>query len=253
MAFTVEFWKTDCYEKGGMDMLAWWYGLTLVQQIFACIAIAATAILLVQSLLLLLGVGFGTDADHPDLDFDDSSSDMDGGHLELQELHEMHMGEDAPVHDADAHSGLTLFTVRGVVAFFAVGGWTGLLLTKYMGNVFAILIAFAAGNAALVGIALLFRSAYRLQDKGNLELSNALGKTAKVYLTIPPAGQGQGKITLLLQERLVELDAAAKGPRQIPTGALVRVCDVLDSDSVLVEPVQEPEHYEGGISKWIQS
>lgn len=109
--------------------------MTLVQQIFACVAIAATVVLILQSILLLFGVGFGADTDHADLDFDDSGPDLDGGHFDV---HEMHMEEDAPIHDADAHSGLTLFTVRGIVAFFAVGGWTGLLLTKYVGNIFAI-------------------------------------------------------------------------------------------------------------------
>ncbi len=165
-----------------------------------------------------------------------------------------HLEGETGSHDADAHDGLRLFTVRGIVAFFAVGGWTGLLLSRYVGNLFAVLLAFAAGNAALVGIALLMRGVYHLQDRGNLEPANAVGKLAKVYLAIPPAGLGQGKVTVMLQERLVELDAASRIKKAIPTGAFVRICDLVDEDTVLVEPAEQtPEEFEGGISKWIQS
>ena len=40
-------------------MLAWWNSLTILEQVFACIAIAATVVLIIQSILLLFGIGFG--------------------------------------------------------------------------------------------------------------------------------------------------------------------------------------------------
>ncbi len=227
-------------------MLEWWYSLTIVQQIFVCVAIAATVVLVIQTILLLFGLGFGTDADSSDLD--------SAGEMGQPDAPDFHLEGEAASHDMDAHDGLRLFTVRGIVAFFAVGGWTGLLLSRYVGNLFAVLLAFAAGNAALVGIALLMRGVYQLQDKGNLEPVNAVGKLAKVYLAIPPAGMGQGKVMVMLQERLVELDAANVAKQAIPTGAFVRICDLVDEDTVLVEPAEQmPEESEGGISKWIQS
>lgn len=77
-------------------MLQWWNGLSLSSQIFAAIAIPATAVMLVQALLVLLGIGLDGDVDGdgmPDADFD--------------------------------HDGLGLISVRGIVAFFSVGGWAG--------------------------------------------------------------------------------------------------------------------------------
>ncbi len=232
-------------------MLEWWYSLTFVQQVFACIAIAATVVLVIQTILLLFGMGFDADTDGVEMDSSDGVDfDIDGD----PDLPEAHLEGETAFHDMDAHEGLRLFTVRGIVAFFAVGGWTGLLLSKYMNNLLAVLLAFVAGNIALVGIALLMKVFYQLQDKGNLEPANAVGKVAKVYLTIPPAGSGQGKITVMLQERLVELDAAGTTKKPIPTGAIVRICDLIDEDTVLVEPVEQtPDEFEGGISKWIQS
>ena len=80
-----------------------------------------------------------------------------------------------------------------------------------------------------------------------------MGKTGKVYLPIPPREGGQGKVTVMLQERLVELDAVTKAAQQIKTGALIRICGVIDEQTVLVELTDEKANNRGGISQWIQS
>jgi len=217
-------------------MLAWWYSLDILGQVLATVAIAATVILAIQSILLLFGFGFGSDGD---ADCIDCSHDED---------FDIHDGHD---HDVDT-TGLSLFTIRGLVAFFCVGGWTGLALLPYMNDVLALILAFAAGFLALLGVALLMKYAYSLQDKGNLELNNVIGKSGKVYIPIPENEKGYGKITLLMQERLVELDALTKQSRQLATNELVRVCGVVDGSTVLVEPLEEKQKNQGGISKWIQ-
>ena len=228
-------------------MLVWWNSLTVLEQVFACIAIAATVVLVIQSILLLLGIGFGggeADAGSLDTDFDaDIDADFDVGSID-------DVGH-IDTHDAD--SGLSLFTIRGLVAFFAVGGWTGLALVKYIGPAWAVIVALVAGLAALIGIAYMFKAALKVQDKGNLDIRNAVGKTGKVYLPIPPREGGQGKVTILLQERLVELDAVTKAAEQLKTGELVRVCGVVDEQTVLVELPNKTVNNTGGISKWIQS
>lgn len=241
-------------------MLAWWNSLTILEQVFACIAIAATVVLIIQSILLLFGIGFGggeADAGGLDTHFDGHfDTNFDGG--AGGDLDAGSGGPDLEIHDpgydpGDADSGLSLFTIRGLVAFFAVGGWTGLALVKYIGPVWAVLIAFLAGSAALVGVAYMFKAAMKLQDKGNLEIKNAVGKTGKVYLSVPPRGQGQGKVTVMVQERLVELDAVTKSEQQIKTGALVRIVGAVDEETVLVDLPDESTNNKGGISQWIQS
>lgn len=233
-------------------MWEWWNAMTLIQQVFVCIAAPATIILVIQSIMLLFGFGFDH-ADVGDLDADmdtdvDTDVDMDA-HGGFQG--ELHHGEADSGEDADP--GLRLFTVRGLVAFFAVGGWTGLVLSKYLNAGLAVGLAFLAGAAALVGIALLFKYAFRLQDKGNLNVLNAIGKAGKVYIPIPACEKGQGKITIMLQERLVELDAVTKAQQQLPTGTPVRVSAVIDEQTVQVEPVAGSSNQNrGGISQWIQ-
>lgn len=237
-------------------MLEWWNSMSITEQVFACIAIAATVILVIQSLLLLFGFGFGdstdpggADLDMPDWDVGDPG-DLPDGDLSGD-------GFDSPneIGPGEGTDGLSLFTVRGIVAFFAVGGWTGLVLLKYIHPALAVFLAFLAGTAALFGIALLFKYLLKLQDRGNLDIRNAVGKLGKVYIPIPPKGKGTGKIILTMQERLVELDAACTSDQTLPTGSLVRVCELLDEETVLVKPVEdnETQNNKGGISKWIQS
>lgn len=229
-------------------MLEWWNAMTVLQQVFACIAVPATIILVIQSIMLLFGFGFDA-ADTGGMDLDaDTDLDLDG---DMQA--DVHDGDMEDADDGENSSGLSLFTIRGLVAFFTVGGWTGFALSGYLDGVWSSVLAFAAGAAALVGIALLFKYSFRLQEKGNLDIENALGKTGKVYIPIPACERGQGKITVLLQERLVELDATTKSQQQIPTGASVRVSGVIDGQTVQVEPVTGTSNQNrGGISQWIQ-
>ena len=190
-------------------MLQWWNGLSLSSQIFAAIAIPATAVMLVQALLVLLGIGLDGDVDGdgmPDADFD--------------------------------HDGLGLISVRGIVAFFSVGGWAGFVADGGgLPILISVLIALTAGLIALILIALLFRSIYKLQADGNLSIDNAVGKTGQVYLPIPPKGQGRGKISVLLQDRLTELDAVNDGDSPLSTGESVLILSVADTQTVLVRGV----------------
>ncbi len=205
-------------------MANWWNGLTLSGQIFAMIAIPATAVMLVQALLLLLGIGLDIDVD----------------------------GDGVPDADID-HDGLGLISVRGIVAFFSVGGWAGFVADAGgLPIAVSVLIALTAGVLALIGIAVLFKSVYKLQGEGNLSIENAVGKTGKVYLPIPPKGQGQGKINLLLQDRLTELDAVHEGDTTLVTGESVIVLSVADAQTVVVQGVNTEDKtiYQGGISKW---
>lgn len=184
------------------------------------------------------------DADSPDGLFDgigDMDADIDsigGGEVHIDGAGHAHASHVfGKVDNGTAHStGLSLFTVRGITAFFAVGGWMGLTLTgKEVSPIPAIIIAFAAGAVALVGIAYIFKGIMLLQDSGNVEAENAVGKTAQVYLTIPASNLGKGKVTLVVQEKYVEFDACTRSGNSIKTGETVHVVDVLDDNTLVVE------------------
>lgn len=92
-----------------------------------------------------------------------------------------------PRHPETPDTGLHLFTVRGVVAFLVLFGWGGLWLHQVgLPGFLAVFLAIPIGFAGMVGIALAVRQALRLQYDGTLDLRNALGRTGTVYLTVPP-------------------------------------------------------------------
>ena len=75
-----------------------------------------------------------------------------------------------------------------------------------------------------------------LQSEGTVQIHQAVGELATVYLRIPPRQEGVGKIQINLQNRTMEYQATTLGDA-IPTGATVVVIKVLGPDSVQVQPV----------------
>ncbi len=197
-------------------MFAWWDSLTALQQGFALLAIPATLVLIVQTVLLFFGIGDGDG----DVDVD---TDVDG--VEISEA-------------ASGDDGLTLFTVRGIVAMFSVGGWAGVVFVDLgLNPAAAILLAVVCGVAALFGIAYLMKAVLKLQSSGNIQLGYAIGKTGEVYIPVPPKGEGRGKITLTVQDRLIEVDAISGGEDAFKTGETVRVVSIDESGLVVIERI----------------
>ena len=67
-----------------------------------------------------------------------------------------------------------------------------------------------------------------------LNLKNAIGENATVYVPIPPKNQGTGKVTMQLQGRFCELEAVNAGEEMLKTGSQVLVSDVV-GDTLVVE------------------
>lgn len=195
-------------------MIQWWNNLDLFARIFALIAIPSTLVLLIQTILLLFGIG--DDGDGIDLTGDELiDTPGDGG-----------------------GDGLALFSVRGIMALLCVGGWSG--LTFYAAGVnrfLTVILALLCGTAALFAIAYLMKAAMKLQSCGNIDLNSAIGKTGRVYLPIPPHTEGHGKINLTLQERFIEVEAITTAERKLNVGETVRVVATDGSGVLVVEPV----------------
>ena len=154
-----------------------------------------------------------------------------GDTADVQGAHDMHNADGAP------HDGLHLFSFRALVAglaFFGVGGLAG--LATPFGFVAAIPLALVFGAAATVGVAAATRAMLKLEDDGTVHIEGAIGLSGDVYLSIPPARRGMGKVHVVLQNRLVELQAVTTHADVLPTGARVLVIDVVDDDTVDVVP-----------------
>ena len=191
--------------------MEFWEAMDLAQKIYFCVGLGASIFLVLQIITLLFGIGETGEAEV------DLSGDGEA---------------DATVDLAD---GFNLFTLRGMVAFFAIGGWTGLALSD-INTWVSVIGSLVAGSLALVAIAFLMRAIMHLRSSGNIDNTKAVGKIADVYLTIPAKGNGMGKINLTLEERFVELNAIQEGNNPITTGAKVKVTAIV-GDTLVVEQI----------------
>jgi hypothetical protein len=203
----------------------WWNNLGLLGQILACSAIPMTVVMILQFILMLIGVGFGSETD--------GDVDSDGADYNTETTPE-------EAGNSGYTSILRIFTVRGIVAFFALGGWAGLAaLTAGIPALWTIQIALFVGVSALLLASLVIRLALRMQASGNLNLNNALAQTAEVYIRIPPARTDKGKVTMLLQERFVELDAVTDSDIALMPNAKVEIVALADKECLVVRAIEE--------------
>lgn len=208
-----------------MAIIEWWNSLSLVAQIFYCIAVPSTLVLLIQTILMFIGMGEEADADGGDADVSDdvdADADVDDGGFD----------EDL---DPNGLDGLRIFTVRGVIAFLVIFGWVGALLESMNVALWInIPVSSVCGFAMMVLLAFIFKAIMNLRSDGTIDIRNAVGSAGKVHLTIPPARMGEGKVHILLQGSYVERDAVTDETDPIPTGSEVVVVRVSGETTLVV-------------------
>lgn len=197
-------------------MFDYFKNLTTEQSIYFYVALFFSVIFILQTVFTFLDLGDSIDID---ADFDSEVDISLGDSIGLP---------------------FQLFTIRGIIGFFLVFGWSGFLLSK--NNVHPILtfiLAFVFGAITLVLVALIYSLALKLETDGTTKLKNAIGKEAEVYLPIPANNTGYGKIHVVISGALREVDAITYG-EDLTTGEVVRVVQVLN-DKVVVEKIKNSE------------
>jgi hypothetical protein len=157
--------------------------------------------------------------------------------------HDNNQSGDAP---DDHHSGGTLWlfkvitfqTIVAAIAFFGIAGKAA--LASNIPATTALVIAIGAAFAAMHIVYYLARSLHRFNADGTVQVRRAVGQAGTVYVPIPAANAGAGKIHMNLQNRTVELQAMTTAGR-LPSGAKIRVVGLLGPDTVAVEPLIESE------------
>ncbi len=180
--------------------------------IYFVLAIASTLVYLVK-----LGLGFVGGADGIDIGVDDVDGAM------------------------DSTEAFSLFSVLSVLAFLMGVGWMGLVtrMTWGMGTILSGLLATGFGAALLVGTSGMMYGIRRMAHTPRYLARSALGRTAKVYLTIPPKARGQGQIEVTVSGRRRIMAAVTSG-EEIPAFTAVRIVDVRKGDVFVVESAEVP-------------
>lgn len=212
-----------------MFIVEWFQSMNLAGQIFACVAIPATLILLIQTILMIVGAGMDADGGADDIaDIDTPDTDTSDGVFGENDVSE--------VVDHAGFESLRIFTVRGIIAFLVVFGWVGVLMDGAGLKLWiTVPVAVLCGLVVMVAMALLVRSVMRLRNDGNTDNRNAIGVSGKVQLLIPPSRQGEGKVHLMLQGAYVERDAVTDDQEPIPTGSEVVVIGLSGQTTLVVK------------------
>lgn len=212
--------------------------------VFLTAAIIGGTVMVCQFILTLMGMADDT-GDLPDGEYSGDGG-LDGGFdggFDGDHSTAMADAGDADYQHPDStwlFGVLSFRTLIAAAAFFGVAGKAALGAGYSPG--IALSIALLVGLTAMYGMYWLMAGISKLTSSGNERIGGAVGKHAHVYIPIPAAGKGMGKIHVSLQNRTVEYQAVCDGDEPLRTGETVQIVGVKNSDTVLVRRL--PAHVE---------
>ncbi len=190
--------------------MEWFNNLQWWEHVYLWLGVASTLFLIVQIIMMCFS-SFGGDVD------------VDG---------------DGDI-DVDTDSGVSIFTVKSITAFLAVGSWAGLLTCALASDSLqwlSLIVFLVAGAAAMALVIVLMRAILKLQSDGSLDTEKLTGNRASVYVAVPPARSGHGKITLTAQGRYIELDAVTDESEKLNYGDEVEIVSA-ENDCAVVKRI----------------
>tara|TARA_B100000029_G_scaffold439662_1_gene456358 strand:+ start:1339 stop:1938 length:600 start_codon:yes stop_codon:yes gene_type:complete len=186
------------------DITNWWETKELFEQFFWATALISSVIFTVMFTLALAG-GDGDSDLSDDLDID---GDVIGFHF---------------------------FTLKNIIGFFVLFGWTGIVcISAGYSTILTLIISVIAGNIMMLVMATIFYFLMQMTDSGTLDMNNALYSEGKVYLAINKNREREGKVQITIQNGLRTLRAITDDNEDISTGTRVEVLDIIDDDILLV-------------------
>ena len=193
-------------------MQTWWGSLDPFMQTLWGIAIVASAVFIIQSIMTFVGMDSETNFDG---DFDGDMS-ADGA------------GESTPFQ---------LFTFRNLINFMLGFSWTAIALRSSTESTTLMLIGgIVVGVLLVCAVMYIFKWMSGMQQSGTIRAEDIVGCKGSVYLTIPAGRMGEGKVQVSVRGALREYDAMTDGDR-LHNETPIRVIAVLNGHTVLVERI----------------
>ena len=193
-------------------MTEWWTSLDLFMKILWCIAIASSLIFIIETVLTFIGADVDMDMD---ADFDMPDTGFEGD------------------------PSMNLYTFRNLVNFLLGMSWTAILLNEQIASkALLMVIAFAVGALLVFAVMMMFKGLSKMQQSGNIDVyKSAVGCSGKVYLTVPGERKGSGKVQININNSIREYDALTDSEDDLKTGTSIKVTEVLDASTLLVEEI----------------
>lgn len=175
---------------------------------FWYIAIPSSLIFIIQTIMTFIG-GDVSDGIEADFDGDLTSSD-------------------APFQ---------LFSLRNLINFLLGFSWTGISFYKYISNpIILILISLFVGISFVILFFFIITQITKLSENNSFNLNDTLNQTAEVYLTIPEAKKGIGKVMISIKGAFHELEAISEETKKIETGSLVKIIKI-ENNKIVVKKI----------------
>lgn len=185
--------------------MEWFTSLEWFEQTFWIIALVGSLFFLIMLVATFVGGDVDADVD-VDADFD-----VDGG-------------------------GFHFFTIKNLIAFFTIFGWTGIsAIDAGFGKFPTIAIATFCGLIMMTIMATLFYFVSKLNDSGTLDYKNAIGAIGEVYLTVGQKRSSIGKVSVRIQGSLREMEALTDEDEDLTTGTVVTIREVTTNGILIID------------------
>lgn len=176
---------------------------------FWFIAIPVSLIFLIQTIMSFVGANA---SDGINADFD---GDFDGS--------------DAPFQ---------LFSLRNLINFLLGLSWSGISLYSSIPNAtILITVSVVIGILFLYLFFIVIKQIQKLAENNSFKITETIGKTAEVYLNIPPTGEGKGKVIVSVRGSIHELDAITKSDTAIKSNSTVKITGLETANILIVEKI----------------
>lgn len=130
-----------------------------------------------------------------------------------------------------------VLTIKNVIIFFSIFGWTGLAMKKAgAGDMVTIAVAIVAAIVVILLLTYMFYFINKLSEDNTLDVINAIGATGTVYLKIPAEMKGRGKVQAIFQGAQREIDAVTRG-EELETGTMIKITEIIEETLVVVEKI----------------
>ena len=185
--------------------MEWFTNLDWFEQTFWIIALIGSLFFTIMLIATFIGGDIDADVD-ADVDFD-----VDGG-------------------------GFHFFTIKNLIAFFTIFGWSGIAaLDADFGKFATIAIATLCGIIMMLIMATMFYFVSKLNDSGTLNIQNAIGAIGEVYLTVGAERSRIGKVSVRIQGSLREMEALTDEDKDLATGTVVSVRAVTSNGILIID------------------
>ena len=190
-------------------MIEYWTHLTPTMKTFVGLGAISSVVLTLQMILAMFG------------------GDMDG------------LDSDMDIPDGGEGGASGILSIRTIGAFFTGFGWSGAaMLQAGHGTGAATFVGVVVGSIFMALIFYLMAYLHSLRQEGTINYANAVGKVGAVYLPVPPHRKGMGQIEVLVQGRLKIVQAITDNDKKIGNRVAVRVTELVDEQTILVEPLE---------------